>query len=376
MAYATAAGVLAGMRDTAMSINDCFDASGFINVPRYLEMMMGDNNDDDDDDELLAMLDDDSNRGDPDDTPPPEKKRRKKRIILARRTEDGELEAIPPQESLWWHMYISCPQRNDRRFLRKFRRRFRLPYEQFLWFVEEAKREKWFPRWMGKDATGKQSSPLELLILGAFRYLGRGLTFDDLEESTAISEEVHRVFFHKFIEVGSTILYDRWVKAPQTADEIEQHMFEFKQAGMPGAFASTDATHIIHETCNWKSRRAHIGFKSKHATRTYNLTANHRRRILTTTRGNPGSFNDKTLILFDSFIQDVKSGRIHDDYTFELLEYRGEEVVAVKYKGVWIVVDNGYHAWSTTVPPCSNSIYRNEIRWSEWVESMRKDVGK
>ena len=42
---------------------------------------------------------------------------------------------------------------------------------------------------------------------------------------------------------------------PQTADEIEQHMFEFKQAGMPGAFASTDATHIIHETCNWKSRR-------------------------------------------------------------------------------------------------------------------------
>ena len=105
-------------------------------------------------------------------------------------------------------------------------------------------------------------------------------------------------------------------------------MFEFKQAGMPGAFASTDATHIIHETCNWKSRRAHIGFKSKHATRTYNLTANHRRRILTTTRGYPGSFNDKTLILFDSFIQDIKSGRIHDDYTFELLEYRGEEVVA------------------------------------------------
>jgi hypothetical protein len=80
--------------------------------------------------------------------------------------------------------------------------------------MEETKREKWFPRWMGKDATGKQSSPLELLILGAFRYLGRGLTFDDLEESTAISEEVHRVFFHKFIEVGSTILYDRWVKAP------------------------------------------------------------------------------------------------------------------------------------------------------------------
>ena len=145
---------------------------------------------------------------------------------------------------------------------------------------------------MGKDAKGKPSSPLELLILGAFRYLGRGLTFDDLEESTAISEEVHRKFFHKFIKIGSTVLYDRYVRAPQTKEEVQQHMHEFATAGLPGAFASTDATNIIHEL------------------------------------------------------------------------------------GVWIVVDNGYHNWSTTVPPMSNCVKPEEIRWSAWVESMRKDVGK
>ena len=92
------------------------------------------------------------------------------------------------------------------------------------------------------------------------------------------------------------------------------------------------------------------------------MAINHRRRILGTTRGHPGSWNHKTLVLFDTFIKDIKAGHILQDYKFELLERRGEEIVAVKYQGVWIVVDNGYHPWSITVPPFTNSNYRDEIR--------------
>jgi hypothetical protein len=375
MIYADAANILADMQEEDSWYND---TTGSFDIQQYLKVMM-DDHDHHEVDVFNSMIYDDEedhSEDEDEDDAPQEKNTRKKRIILARRKENGLLEAIPPKQSLWWHMYVDCPQPDDSRFLRKFRRRFRHPYAQFVWFVAEARKEKWFPEWMGKDAKGKPSSPLELLILGAFRYLGRGLTFDDLEESTAISEEVHRKFFHKFIKIGSTVLYDRYVRAPQTKEEVQQHMHEFATAGLPGAFASTDATNIIHELCNWKNRRAHIGFKSKHACRTYNTTVNHRRRILASTFGNPGSFNDKTLILFDTFIRDIKRGEKLDDYTFELLERRGEEVVAVQYKGVWIVVDNGYHNWSTTVPPMSNCVKPEEIRWSAWVESMRKDVGK
>ena len=70
----------------------------------------------------------------------------------------------------------------------------------------------------------------------------------------------------------------------------------------------------------------------------------------------------------------TSSGTILSNYNFELLEQRGNEVVAVKYRGIWIVVDNGYHNWSITVPPLSNSCRYDEIRWSKWIESMRKDV--
>jgi hypothetical protein len=36
------------------------------------------------------------------------------------------------------------------------------------------------------------------MLLGSLCYLGRGFTFDDLEESTFVSESSHRKFFHEF----------------------------------------------------------------------------------------------------------------------------------------------------------------------------------
>ena len=39
-----------------------------------------------------------------------------------------------------------------------------------------------------------------------------------------------------------------------------------------------------------------------------------------------------------------------------------------------MLVDNGYLNWGTTIPPMKNTIYQDASRWSEWLESMRKDV--
>ena len=49
-------------------------------------------------------------------------------------------------------------------------------------------------------------------------------------------------------------------------------------------------------------------------------------------------------------------------------------VTTQKYKGVYVVVDNGYLDWSCTVPPFFVTNNIGKIRWSRWVESMRKDV--
>lgn len=134
-----------------------------------------------------------ANPNDSDEVCEPEPKRtRRSKYIMARRNEDGEKEPILPKDSWWYSLYVSCPMLDDDRFHTKFRRRFRLPYQQYLELVEDAVNEDWFPRW-----SSNKSSPVELLILGSLRYLGRGFTFDDCEENTAISEEVHRIFFHQ-----------------------------------------------------------------------------------------------------------------------------------------------------------------------------------
>jgi hypothetical protein len=39
------------------------------------------------------------------------------------------------------------------------------------------------------DALGREGAPLELLMLGALRYLRRGWTFDDLAECTGTKVE-------------------------------------------------------------------------------------------------------------------------------------------------------------------------------------------
>ncbi len=147
--------------------------------------------------------------------------------------------------------------------------------------------------------THEPPTPIPILLLTSLRYLGRGLTFDDLAESTAMHEETVRVFFHCFIDYGSSVLYALYIRPPTCAAEAQAHTSEYAEAGFTGAIGSTDTTHILLERVAYRLRQTHIGFKMTHTARTYNITVNHRRQILATTTGHPARWNDKTLALFD-----------------------------------------------------------------------------
>jgi hypothetical protein len=286
--------------------------------------------------------------------------------------------SVNPRRTMWYHIYVMHPQVENPRFQALFRRRFRLPNASFLTLNSELEVCPQFSRWH----TGKRdmigfllSSPISILILSALRYLGRSWTLDDLQEATCISEEVIRVFLHQFLDYGSTVLYERWVTSPDTYGEARTHVKEYEIAGFPGAVGSTDATHVLLERVSNRNRQAHLGFKSSHTARAYNITVNHRRQILSTTSGHPARWNDKTLQLFDPFMEQLHQGKILDDLVFHLysLDAAGT-VVKKKYQDGWLLVDNSYLSRSTTVPPIKTSYSRSEIRFSAWLESLRKDV--
>jgi hypothetical protein len=165
-----------------------------------------------------------------------------------------------PEDSLWYKAYVRIflMLEPESFMAKKFRERFRLPFPNFLQLVASVSGSELFDRWCGYKGNNKQSSPIELLVLGSLRYLGRGFTFDDIEENTAISKEVHRTFFHRFVEFGSTVLYEKYVLTPDNFNEAKTHMREFEEAGFPGCVGSSDATHIMTDRCEYNLKNNHL----------------------------------------------------------------------------------------------------------------------
>jgi hypothetical protein len=296
-----------------------------------------------------------------------------KRVSVTMFDNLGNVVPLDPKCSTWYITYCSHPKLSCRHFQHLFRRRFRLPHKEFLELVEQCKESNLLEQWSSQnDACGRLTSPLQLMVLGALRYLGRGWTFDDLHEATGIDAETHRQFFHKFIEFGSTLLYNKHVIIPSSE---EARSPEYEQAGLPGCAGSMDASHVILEKVPHDLKQLHLGFKHSQTARTYNIVVNHRRRILSSTRGHPARWNDKTLVLFDDFATALRNRTVLDDVEFVLFEKNADgEVVERKYRGAWLIVDNGYLAWSCTIPPIKSTSSEGEIRFSQWLESVRKDV--
>ena len=121
-----------------------------------------------------------------------EKKTRSPKGVMYYTDEEGVRQILPPTMSCWYNYYIEHPDLDNPRFHKKFRRRFRMPYNEYRQLLLIAEAEPILARWKpgNTDALGNPVTPISLLLLCALRYLGRGWTFDNLSENTAISEEV------------------------------------------------------------------------------------------------------------------------------------------------------------------------------------------
>ena len=298
--------------------------------------------------------------------PPTRRKTNKRRretdvtnSVLWYKDEAGIAHRRDPRATDWYRDYVSEANTSATNFHKKFRARFRLPYAAFTSLIEECKRAQWFAKYDSRRARGlQQPHPIELYILGALRYIGRGWVFDDLEEATKISLSQHQRFLADFLEIGSTVWYDKWVRHPSTAEEANKHCHEYTMAGFPGCLGSTDATHVVHLGIPAWLREVHSSHKEGHPARTYNCTVNHRRMALFCTEGHPCTYNDKHLIKLDQFVNGMQVGKILSDRTFELYSWDEGNVIKQKWSGGYVLADNGYIPfWSSTVPPhvCSGS---------------------
>ena len=151
------------------------------------------------------------------------------------------------KNSVWWH-FINKPtiQDPDHRDGKLFRTRFRVPYEvykQLLHLCRDGPLAKHILQ-EGVDSSGRPAVPLELKLLGVLRVLGRASCFDSIAELTGTNEEVHRTFFHKFLNAFVAELCDVYICPPHSADGIARVMKAYDAIGFTGCIGSVDCVHI------------------------------------------------------------------------------------------------------------------------------------
>ena len=272
-----------------------------------------------------------------------------------------------PRCSMWWEYVLggtwADPSSRDGK---SFRARFRTTHEFFINLVVQAK--ELFPNHEKRDALGRRPGPIELKVLGVLRVLGRGVCFGDCQEGTFVNKETHRLFFHAFVNKFSRKYYSVYCRGPGNEADLESSMSEYTSAGFPGCLGSTDGVHVSWDRCHAQQKMLHTG-KEKYPTVAYNVTVNHRRWIMAVSRGFFGSYNDKTIVKYDSFINDIRNRKKYQDYRFDL---RRRDGTISAISGAWILCDGGYHRWRCLQCPSRDGSSGAERKWSKWAESLRK----
>ena len=244
----------------------------------------------------------------------------------------------------------------------RFRRRFRVN----IYLFEELKMMI-FLRKIFEEPHGN-SIPLEFKILICLRKLGRYEVDDTSAELSYVGESTCHALFEKFVTNFSKAFLTEYVNVP-TGEKLLSIMEVYRRLGLPGCIGSMDCTHIFWNMCP-KELRVECTGKYGKPTLAFQAVVDHSGRCMSLSRAFYGTKNDKTIALNDTFTVDMLSG-IFKDIEFPL--YGADEIIYL-CSGAYVLVDNGYHRWACLVPPHKFPPTRDDVLWSEWVESVRKDV--
>ena len=277
--------------------------------------------------------------------------------------------------SVWAQLYLN-PGHEDYIMETKpdlFRMRFRLTpdcFQELLDLVEED-RAMHFAGFGGKDAARRPGVPLALLLLGSLRYLGRHCHFDDLQEATKIDKETHRRFFICLCAWGRQRLFQKFCLPPSTDEEIDKIERLYAAAGFPGCMGSFDVTHVPLQSLSVNLVNQYKNGKHDYPTKAFEVVVDHTSRVLYVCPGMPGTYNDKTIVKYDDFVNGLRTTPLFRDYKWSCYDSNGQ---VCEQRGVYCIVDGGYLQQPHMMSAFHVTSNADQIEWSRMLGSLRKDV--
>ena len=277
-----------------------------------------------------------------------------------------------PEKSPWWRLVRARGVRNEgTRAYNKFRKKFRLPLTTVEELVQEAQGVR---AWKDKPAgagfgKGHGRHPLLLKVLAALRYLAKGCDPETLEDAACISATCLGVFIPGFIKWLAETVYPREVRLPM-GEHLAQSQRVFAKLGFPGAYCNTDGVHLHWEACPAKYQALHNG-KEGYPTRAFNVSVLQSTEIIHVSESMPGAKNDQTQAVHDDLFTGLRNGSIAGNERFNLYAVDGP---SVQRRGVYAIVDAGYHEWRILQCPLAAAAGEDAALWTERLESVRKAV--
>jgi len=281
--------------------------------------------------------------------------------------------------SAWAQLYLS-PESEEYIMTTKpelFRMRFRLTgecFEQLLGYIEDDRAE-YFSGFGRADAAGRPGVPIDLLLLGALRYLGRHCHFDDLQEATKVDKETHRRFFVRLCYWGRTRLFRKFCSPPSTNEEISNITKIYAAAGFPGCMGSFDVTHIPLQALSVNLVNQYKNGKHDYPTKAFQVVVDHTSKVLSVCPGMPGTYNDKTIdktiVKYDDFVTSLRTNPLFRDYKWSRYDGTGR---VCEDRGVYCIVDGGYTQQPHMMSAFHSTSDDNQAAWGQMLGSLRKDV--
>jgi hypothetical protein len=158
---------------------------------------------------------------------------------------------------------------------------------------------------------------------------------------------------------------------PRTPEELQLIMRRYEEVGLPGAAGSLDVVHVKRAICPAGDYNRSKG-KESYPSLAFECITDFDRRIIGIFGPQFGSNNDKHIVKIDSNVRILSNGwlsRVEWNY------YAHDEQIRSS-TGVYVICDNGYISWPTTICPFMGDRLNGRLEdyFSSNLESVRKDV--
>jgi hypothetical protein len=129
--------------------------------------------------------------------------------------------------------------------------------------------------------------------------------------------------------------------------------------------------HLQWDACYAQLKHSFKNGKLSYKSIVFEVICNNRRNIFSCTKAYPGTQADKTISEQDDTVYAIRNDPKFTDVNYVLKNSVGEDV---PMKGVYLLSDNGFHKWKIIAMPMKTTVNQNQKRWSQWCESMIKDI--